>query len=125
MPARQELLHAYRNIYRTTLRAIRYATPGRYVVRDHMREAFRNGLASDFDADKISRTLEFLGHAGESRGFEHKVLKNILYVWWGKQHRHMAFRNIKKGDFHVFDRAYNGFDDTLGRLNRSMGMCLR
>jgi len=125
MPAQVEVLHAYRNIYRTTLRSIRYAIPGRYVVRDHLREAFRNSSASDFDARKISQTLVFLEHAGESRGFEHKLLKNLLHVWWWKRNRQMFIRGIKKGDYGVFDQAYNDFDDTLRRLNRSMGMCLQ
>jgi len=125
MSTRQEILYAYRDIYRTTLRAIRYSIPARYVARDHIRAAFRSGQASDFDSKKITRTLEFLEYANQSRGFEHKLLKNILHVWWGKQNRQLVLRGIKKGDFRFYNEAYDDFDDTLKRLNESMGLCLK
>lgn len=47
-----------------------------------MRLAFRKGGSSDFDAAKIGNTLEFLRYATRENGLEHKIVKNLLFVWW-------------------------------------------
>lgn len=79
-----EVLHAYRHLTRAALRAVQYATPAHYVVRKHVRDAFRASSAADFDREKIARTLEFLRTAAKTRGVEHRVIRNIVRVWGEK-----------------------------------------
>ena len=76
------ILHAYRHVLRHSLRAIQFSKPARYTLRDRVRWAFRKGTASDFDQQKIANTLEFLHYATKQNGLEHKILKNLLLVWW-------------------------------------------
>jgi hypothetical protein len=78
--SRQELLYAYRHLYRTGLRAVHYARPARWEVRDILRDAFRTNAASSFNPRRIKNTLKFLENAVAYSGTEHKILKNLLYL---------------------------------------------
>lgn len=81
--SKQEVVHAYRHLYQHGLRAANYSSPSRYVVRDHLREAFRNQKLP-FEPKRIANTLRFLDAAAKSSGTEHKTFKNICYVWWSR-----------------------------------------
>jgi hypothetical protein len=78
----EAVLHAYRHVLRHGLRAIHFSKPARYTLRDRIRLAFRKSPASDFDPKKIENTLEFLQYAAKESGLEHKIVKNLLAVWW-------------------------------------------
>jgi hypothetical protein len=78
----REVIQAYRHLYQHSLRAVQYAKPQRYVVRDRLRHAFRNSRPEDLDQDKIAKTLEFLDGAARVKGLEHRMLKTLLHVWW-------------------------------------------
>jgi hypothetical protein len=80
--SKRVVVHAYRHVLRHGLRAIQFSKPARFTLRDRLRSAFTKGAASDFDQQKISNTLEFLQYATKQNGLEHKVLKNLLLVWW-------------------------------------------
>lgn len=80
--SKSAVLHAYRHVLRHSLRAIQFSKPARYTLRDRLRWAFRKGSASDFDQQKITNTLEFLQYATKQNGLEHKILKNLLLVWF-------------------------------------------
>ena len=81
-PSRAEILLAYRHIYKHLLRAVQYSKPARFVARDRVRTAFRKSSLEEYDAARIARTLEFLDGAAKVRGIEHKILKNLMHVWW-------------------------------------------
>jgi hypothetical protein len=74
-----QVLHAYRHLYRQGLRAVQFSKPARYVLRDRLREGFRDRSAR-FEPDSIARTLQFFEAATRTSGLEHKVLKNLLHV---------------------------------------------
>lgn len=76
------VVHAYRHVLRQSLRAIQFSKPARFTLRDRLRAAFRKGTVSGFDQQKITNTLEFLQYATKQNGLEHKILKNLLLVWW-------------------------------------------
>lgn len=76
------ILRSYRRLYRQALHAVRYAVPARYVVRDELRHAYRSGSAANFSHEKINRTVAFLKSATEKAGTAHKILKNLIHVWW-------------------------------------------
>ena len=78
---REEVLHAYRHLYRHGLRAIQFSKPARYTLRDRLRMAFRKGSPAELNKQKIKNTLEFLQYATAENGLEHKILKNLLVVW--------------------------------------------
>jgi hypothetical protein len=78
----QAVIHAYRHLYRHSLRAIQFSKPARYTLRDRLRLAFRKGSATDYEPQKIQNTLEFLQYATRENGLEHKIVKNLLFVWW-------------------------------------------
>lgn len=83
MASRQEVLHAYRHLYKGLLRGVQYAIPARYIVRDQLRGAFRDTTSTStttttWDAEAIKRTLWFLSAAGRQRGLEHRILRNLV-----------------------------------------------
>lgn len=84
--SKQDILHAYRNLYKGTLKAICYSKPGRYTARTILNDTFRNRPQDDFDAIRIQTTLKFLHTAAEHAGYEHKILKNLLLVKWWQLH---------------------------------------
>lgn len=80
--SQQQLVLAYRRLYRNGLHAVQYAKPARYTLKQILDQAFRNGTIEDFDATKIGNTILFLQNAAKETGLEHKVLKNLLHVRW-------------------------------------------
>lgn len=116
--------HAYRNLYRAALRATFYSQPARYTIRKHIRAAFRTPNPQPLDQQRISRTLLFLRCAAESPGLERKVVKNLVRVW-GERDRavrqHVRSRVLK--DNVVFqDKAWEGFEESVKGLERSLGV---
>ncbi|KAH6645791.1 hypothetical protein BKA67DRAFT_86092 [Truncatella angustata] len=88
--ADSRVIHAYRRLYRHGLRAVQFSKPARYVLRDRLRVAFRENAAK-LDETGVEKTVQFLEAAQMSRGLEHKVLKNLLFVAF---HRYEA-RSLK------------------------------
>jgi hypothetical protein len=80
--SQEAVIHAYRHLYRHSLRAVQFSKPARYTLRDRIRLAFRKGSAADYNAEKIDNTLEFLRYATRENGLEHRIVKNLLFVWW-------------------------------------------
>jgi len=82
----QEIIHAYRHLLRWGTRAVQYAKPARFTVRDQLREGFRfPNLDKDlgnteFDAQRIKQTVWFLKAAASERGLEHTIVKNLVAV---------------------------------------------
>ena len=81
-PPPLEIRLAYRHIYKHLLRAVQYSKPARFVVQERVRSAFRTSDAGEYDAVRTARTLEFLDGAAKVRGLEHRILKNLMHVWW-------------------------------------------
>ena len=87
MVSDQQVLQSYRILYRYALRAVQYSTPARYIVRNHLRKAFRDCDRKEYNQQKIDNTVEFLHNAAKMKDIEHKVLKNILHIWWWEESR--------------------------------------
>ncbi|KID88931.1 hypothetical protein MGU_04274 [Metarhizium guizhouense ARSEF 977] len=127
----EEVVHAYRHLYRCLLRAVQYSSPARYIARDQLRAAFRETPAAALDAEGVKRTVWFLEAAGRERGLEHAILKNLLRVRgqrdaemrsWRKSLAGTAQRDDMKRDRGA---AFQHYDMTVAMLNRTMGLCLR
>jgi len=127
MPAsKQDIIKAYRNLYRAGLRAVQYSAPARYTLRDRLRRAFRASPASDFDQQRILNTLEFLDGATKTTGIEHHIVRGLLMVWWDEPYQWRArYRTFDKTEVAFRTQAYDCFYHTLRMLNESMGMCIR
>lgn len=83
MDRNKQLTRAYRSLYRGALHGVLYASPARYQIRDTMRAAFRPDSGDTFDARQVKNTIEFLQRAGEYKGMEHKILRNLMHVrYW-------------------------------------------
>ncbi|EUC50647.1 hypothetical protein COCMIDRAFT_81505 [Bipolaris oryzae ATCC 44560] len=125
--SQQQVIHAYRHLYRHSLRAIQFSKPARYTLRDRLRLAFRRGSADDFAPQKVHNTLEFLQHATRENGLEHKIVKNLLFVWWlqsqGGHPRHKA-KTLTHDELEIKTTAYDVFNHNICMLNESMGLCL-
>jgi len=126
---RRQILHAYRALLRAGLRAVQHATPGRYIVRSTLSEAFRDRKAI-FSYKTCMRTLDFLNSAAKRTGLEHKIVKNLVHVkWWQREQRFDFVRGRGKGlvpwDSEVRQEGIKMFENTLRMLNESMGMCLK
>lgn len=75
--AQEEVLHAYRHLYRAVLRAVCYSQPASTVARNHLRRAFRDKTTT-FNKSTVRRTVWFLNNAARETGTEHKIVKNLL-----------------------------------------------
>ncbi|KAF2428967.1 DUF1763-domain-containing protein [Tothia fuscella] len=125
-PVHNEIITAYRALYRTGLRAIQFSSPARYVLRDRLRRAFRVAPVTDFEPQRITNTLEFLNGAAQSTGMEHHILRNLLMVWYWEPESWAQRRKLKEREGVVLQmQAYDHFYHTLKMLNESMGLCLR
>ncbi|KAF2451579.1 DUF1763-domain-containing protein [Karstenula rhodostoma CBS 690.94] len=125
--AQQEIVHAYRHLLRQGLRAIQFSKPARFTLRDRVRLAFRKGSASDFDAQRIKNTLEFLQYATKENGLEHKIVKNLLFVWWSQQDGGKSKPNQKtmsREEMRMKTTAFDAFNHNIDMLNESMDICI-
>ncbi|KAH8693083.1 hypothetical protein BGW36DRAFT_385826, partial [Talaromyces proteolyticus] len=125
---RSAVIAAYRHLYRKGLQAIRYATPGRHVLRRSLRSAFEHGDVNDFNSKKIANTIRFLERAAESTGLEHRIVKNLLHVrFWEQPHMKRPLKNLDNRDarqMYLKMSARTPFNSTLMLLNESLGTCL-
>ncbi|KAH7561647.1 hypothetical protein BM1_02751 [Bipolaris maydis] len=114
--SQQQVIHAYRHLYRHSLRAIQFSKPARYTLRDRLRLAFRRGSASDFEPQKVHNTLEFLQYARRENGLEHKIVKNLLFVWWLQSHgghgKHKA-KTLTRDELEIKTTAYDVFNHNI------------
>ncbi|KIV78890.1 hypothetical protein PV11_06493 [Exophiala sideris] len=123
-----DIIRAYRQLYRTALRAIRYARPARLEVRDILRESFRTQPSSAFNARRIDNTLRFLETAGTHNGTEHKILKNLLHLQFWRWHgSNKALLRKANTDYAVETRrnVWRQYQATLAMLNESLDTCLQ
>ena len=89
-PSSQDIVRSYRLLYRHVLYAVQYAVPARYTARTLLRNAYRTGIAADYDAQKIDNTVTFLEGAAREKGLEHKILKSLLHTWYWDIHDRKA-----------------------------------
>lgn len=112
--SREEIIKAYRSLYRSGLRAVQFSKPARYQLRDQLRDAFRSKVeppsaaivvpspasaatTARFDPERIRRTVWFLNAAAESRGLEHKIVKNLLHThFWRRRNAWQSWDKIVK-----------------------------
>lgn len=119
----KEIVLAYRHLYQHLLRAVQYSKPARFVARDRIRNAFRSSPPEAYDPAKIATTLEFLDGAIKARGVEHRVVKNLMHVWWERQ---KLMRSMgRPSDLPLRRKAYDQFDQTIEKLNETMGLCIK
>ncbi|KAM7208635.1 hypothetical protein V8F20_001058 [Naviculisporaceae sp. PSN 640] len=137
-----DILHSYRHLMRAGLRAVCFSKPSRYIIRDVLRDGFRDKKAV-FEKEKVERTVLFLEMA-QRAGFEHKLLKNLTRVSWERRVKHKG--NLFKGgmgwlavlatgrqmeqrkkriDTDIDGTEFEHFDRTLDMLNQTAGLCLR
>ncbi|KAH6862147.1 hypothetical protein AA0117_g6520 [Alternaria alternata] len=125
--SQQAIVHAYRHLYRHSLRAIQFSKPARYTLRDRIRLAFRKGSAADYEPQRIRNTLEFLQYAIKESGLEHKIVKNLMFVWHvqdtGGRLKHIP-KNLTRDEIEIKTTAYDTFNHNIRMLNESMGLCL-
>ncbi|GJD02005.1 Mitochondrial carrier protein [Colletotrichum higginsianum IMI 349063] len=130
-----EKIRAYRHLYRELLRAVQFAAPYKYVVRDQLRAAFREKGAC-WDQEEYKRTLWFLQAAAREAGLEHKILKNLIHVAHQRQKtepwkiRSRKVEETKEPDLHkagqeITSAAFDHYDMTIAMLNKTMGIRLR
>lgn len=81
----QAIVLAYRHLYRQGLKAVNYSTPARHVLRRILRSSFRSASRDEFDPNRVVNTLQFLERAADSRGLEHKIVKNLIMVRYWEQ----------------------------------------
>ncbi|KAM0335249.1 hypothetical protein ACHAQA_000293 [Verticillium albo-atrum] len=131
--SQQEVLHAYRHLYRGLLQAVQFSAKGRYTARDQLRTAFRDKNAT-FDAESIKRTIWFVNSAALERGLEHRILKNLIRtaharskpVYWRTVIKSgSSTRKTQQVTDNVIANGTKHYDMTVAMLNKTMGLCLR
>ncbi|OAP61039.1 hypothetical protein AYL99_06043 [Fonsecaea erecta] len=124
---KQSLIHAYRHLYRTSLRAVRYAHPARYEIRDILRDSFRTSSPANFNLRRVQNTLKFLENARKYNGFEHRILKNLLHLqfWKIKGLDKKLVKNSNTSQAVESRRQiWHQYRATLTMLNESLDICL-
>lgn len=97
----EEVIHAYRQLYRAALKAVCFSQPASTVARDQLRRAFRD-KTSTFNKSTIRRTVWFLNNAARERGTEHKIVKSLLFTQFCREDsnrstwRHIAASNFSR-----------------------------
>ncbi len=128
------MVHAYRHLYQEGLRAVRFSGPARYTIRDRLRRAFRKSHPGDFDANRISNTLQFLHGAARYNSLEHQVLRSLLMTWYWEDNSYQERKRMelkskdqasKERELEIINAARDQFNHLIRMLNESMGMCLR
>ncbi|KAF2754535.1 DUF1763-domain-containing protein [Pseudovirgaria hyperparasitica] len=119
-----KIVAAYRNLFRHSLRAVQFSKPARYIYRDRLREAFRDGDPADFDQSKIDNTVEFLKAATHDTGLEHKIVKNLCKVWWGQASRYQSCADPVPFIHRTKLNAFEHYDHNIRMLNESLGLCI-
>ncbi|KAF1919574.1 hypothetical protein BDU57DRAFT_546203 [Ampelomyces quisqualis] len=125
--ASESVIHAYRHLYRQGLRAVQFSKPARYTLRDRLRLAFRKGCARDLEPQRVANTLEFLLYATKENGIEHKIVKNLLLVWWSQKNGGRGKPKARiptREEIEIKTTAYDTFNHNIRMLNESMDMCL-
>jgi len=118
---------AYRTLYRAALRATLYSSPARFTIRNRLRSAFRappNKQRYPFDPSRINRTTLFLRSAAESPNLERRVVRNLVRVW-GERERLVSQQRrtrLLKDNVEFQDRAWDGFEESVRGLERSLGV---
>ena len=122
-----EIVQAYRTLSKLSERAVRKANPSRWQVRDLLREAFSSEARTSFCARRVDNTASFLKRARQSNGYEHKIIKNILYIryWRKREHHNKLVRNQTTLGADVRNNMWAQYDATLAMLNESQDLCLR
>ena len=140
----REVLHAYRQLYRASLRAIQYASPARHTLRKLIDTEFRLNKLHDFDRIRVDNTLIFLDGAAKVRGLEHRIVKTLLHVWWfweGSKKvipkyylsasmrgwgvdSYFSHKALKPEEARIRQSSFNHYRITLRMLNNSMQLCL-
>lgn len=121
----RDIVHAYRHLLRQSLHAVQYSKPGRYIVRNQLRLAFRRGQPSEFNAQKIENTLEFLRYATVQNGMEHRILKNLVQLWWAQDaYRVRTNKSTTIPEAEILTTGYDAFLHSIRMLNESMNMCI-
>ncbi|KAL8712564.1 MAG: hypothetical protein Q9220_003095 [cf. Caloplaca sp. 1 TL-2023] len=128
---KEQILKSYRNLYRQALRAIQYSSPARYTLKNLLQLAYRRNAREAYNVHKIDNTIVFLKHAAEERGFEHRLLKNLLHMWWWQGQTIKRRRDAKglpantvQPRKEMIRSASQHLTITLRLLNESMNMCL-
>ncbi|ROV97681.1 hypothetical protein VMCG_07358 [Cytospora schulzeri] len=128
--SKEEVIHAYRHLYRAALQAVSHSKPASFVARDQLRRAFRKKGAT-FDGSAIRRTVWFLHNAARERGMEHRIVRNLLLTqFWRDKENPISWKNIvensdkKKKEDLIADTAYAHYEQTITMLNKTMGLCL-
>ncbi|KUI67455.1 hypothetical protein VM1G_11495 [Cytospora mali] len=92
--SKEEVIHAYRHLYRAALKAVCYSKPASFVARDQLRRAFRSRGAT-FDGKAIRRTIWLLHNAARERGIEHQIVRNILLTqFWRSKEGSPSWKSI-------------------------------
>lgn len=142
----RDIARSYRRLYRHGLQAVQYSAPARYVLRDEMRHAYRNNSIVDFNVERIENTVQFLCSAAREKGWAHRIVKNLIHVWWGGRtssklyesnpvsnglrwflkwlSRKPAHYRASQLEFLLRRRAYDHFNITMNMFNENFGLCL-
>ncbi|OLL24095.1 UPF0593 mitochondrial protein [Neolecta irregularis DAH-3] len=129
----------YRKLLKSGLKAVCFALPNRYSIRDRIRGGFED---SNFrpSIEAIENTVAFLDIAARRKGLEDRIVKNICFMQWSKsQDKRMHIRynqttkgddkarnqNIKQEEKKLLASSLGHFNDTLIQLNRTANLCLR
>ncbi|KAL5118130.1 hypothetical protein ACEQ8H_003965 [Pleosporales sp. CAS-2024a] len=123
----EAVVHAYRHLLRHSLRAIQFSKPARYTLCNRLRLAFRRGSMRHLEPLRVANTLEFLQYATKENGLEHKIVKNLLFVWWMQDKGGRAKPAPKppsRTELEIKTTAYDTLNHTIRMLNESMHMCI-
>jgi len=75
----------YRRLYRAGQAAVRHRAPKKYLMRQQIRLAFRNGTTMPTSLE-IDNTVAFLRTAGHRRGIENNIVSTMMNMAWNRNY---------------------------------------
>ncbi|KAI0025655.1 DUF1763-domain-containing protein [Xylariomycetidae sp. FL0641] len=136
MASHEEIIHAYRSLYRNALNAVKFSKKARFIVRDQLRTAFRE-KGAQYNRRGVIRTNLFFLAAERQAGLEHRILKSLISTEYFRNYydretwRHSSLelanktRKKKAAELHMEKTRYKHYDMTVAMLNKTTGLCLR
>ena len=124
-----EIRASYRRFYRIGMKAVQYSVPARYCMLTKINRIFRTiKQLRDRTAEQAvqDKTYQFLQVASESKGIEHKIVRNLCMVEWSRYEQSRSTPRAISGALarSLKQTAYDSYERTIQELNQEYGIRL-
>lgn len=126
MERERQLREAYRLLLRYGYRACERTHPHRTILRNYLRQKFRNESLEPPSATALANTVKFVKAAAEWTGLERRCIATMIHVEHSKYEQSKTKRSqaARKRDQSLLDFNSAFYESIITGLNKSMDLCL-